>query len=308
MLRNYHSTIRSYISEGKLPLWVVHREAGLHPARLFHDHEYSEIALIISGSARHILESENIPIEAGDLLVIHPGASHAYDHTENMEIINLVYDRTKISLPILDGYSMPLFRIFFPGHGKQQNSAKPVAHLEGQNLQETVRMIRRLEDELKNCRPGNLFYSLALFMEILVRISRISGYKIPEQRVHFLIGDAVSYMNRSFADAVQVEEPGADRPYVTAQLPPSFPGNGRMQSCGLPHANPPSTRIRPADQQQQHHQRDRRALRFLRQQLLLQKGSAKPSQPLPALSGRNTAALPVKDRKGSPGTSLISIS
>lgn len=180
MLRNYHSTIRSYISEGKLPLWVVHREAGLHPARLFHDHEYSEIALIISGSARHILESENIPIEAGDLLVIHPGASHAYDHTENMEIINLVYDRTKISLPILDGYSMPLFRIFFPGHGKQQNSAKPVAHLEGQNLQETVRMIRRLEDELKNCRPGNLFYSLALFMEILVRISRISGYKIPE--------------------------------------------------------------------------------------------------------------------------------
>ena len=206
MLRNYHSTIRSYISEGKLPLWVVHREAGLHPARLFHDHEYSEIALIISGSARHILESENIPIEAGDLLVIHPGASHAYDHTENMEIINLVYDRTKISLPILDGYSMPLFRIFFPGHGKQQNSAKPVAHLEGQNLQETVRMIRRLEDELKNCRPGNLFYSLALFMEILVRISRISGYKIPEQRVHFLIGDAVSYMNRSFADAVQVEE------------------------------------------------------------------------------------------------------
>ena len=75
MLRNYHSTIRSYISEGKLPLWVVHREAGLHPARLFHDHEYSEIALIISGSARHILESENIPIEAGDLLVIHPGAS-----------------------------------------------------------------------------------------------------------------------------------------------------------------------------------------------------------------------------------------
>lgn len=206
MLRNYHSTIRSYISEGKLPLWVVHREAGLHPARLFHDHEYSEIALIISGSARHILESENIPIEAGDLLVIHPGASHAYDHTENMEIINLVYDRTKISLPILDGYSMPLFRIFFPGHGKQQNSAKPVAYLEGQNLQETVRMIRRLEDELKNCRPGNLFYSLALFMEILVRISRISGYKIPEQRVHFLIGDAVSYMNRSFADAVQVEE------------------------------------------------------------------------------------------------------
>lgn len=38
------------------------------------------------------------------------------------------------------------------------------------------------------------------------------------------------------------------------------------------------------------------------------KSSAKPSQPLPALSGRNTAALPVKDRKGSPGTSLISIS
>ncbi len=206
MLRNYHSTIRSYISEGKLPLWVVHREAGLHPARLFHDHEYSEIALIISGSARHILESENISVEAGDLLVIHPGASHAYDHTENMEIINLVYDRTKISLPILDGYSMPLFRIFFPGHGKQQNSAKPVAHLEGRNLQETVQMIRRLEDELKNCRPGNLFYSLALFMEILVRISRMSGYKIPEQRVYFLIGDAVSYMNRNFAAAVQVEE------------------------------------------------------------------------------------------------------
>ena len=111
MFSHYHSTIRSYIAEGKLPIWVVYREAGLHPARLFHDHEYSELALIISGNARHILADENVPIEAGDLLVIHPGASHAYDETQNMEIINLIYDHARISLPILDGYSMPLFQL-----------------------------------------------------------------------------------------------------------------------------------------------------------------------------------------------------
>ena len=206
MFSHYHSTIRSYIAEGKLPIWVVYREAGLHPARLFHDHEYSELALIISGNARHILADENVPIEAGDLLVIHPGASHAYDETQNMEIINLIYDHARISLPILDGYSMPLFQFFFPAAGKQKNSAKPVAHLELSGLREVVRMIRTLDDELKNCRPGNLFYSLALFMEILVKISRMSGYRIPEQRVSFLIGDAVSYMNRHYAESIHVEE------------------------------------------------------------------------------------------------------
>lgn len=206
MLQRYHSTMMSYISEGKLPLWVVYREAGLHPARLFHDHEYSEIALIISGHARHIVNSENEPVEAGDLLVIHPGAAHAYDNTKDMEIINLVYDRAKLSLPMLDAYTLPLFSVFFPRQNGQQTSAKPVTRLDSKNLPEIVKMIHRLEDELKNCHPGNLFYSLALFMEILVQISRMSGYRLPEQRVQFLIGDAVSYLNRNYVNHVQVEE------------------------------------------------------------------------------------------------------
>jgi len=166
---------------------------------------FQVIALIIHGPAEHIFDGESVPISAGDILIIHPGTVHAYDETAEMEIVNLVFDPSRLSLPHLDTYSLPLFRKLFPDDKNLYHSANSAAHLEPGDLNEAVRMIRKLDDELKNPLAGNLFYSLALFMEILVFIARKSGQHSPEQRASFLVGDAIRYLNRHYTESVDLK-------------------------------------------------------------------------------------------------------
>ena len=195
-----------FIGAGELPIWVVYRRKGVHPMRFFHDHNYSEIAVIIHGPARHILDEENIRVSAGDVLIIHPGAVHAYDETAEMEIINLIFDPSRLSLPQLDGYSLPLFGKIFPDAKNLYHSASPAAHLDPEDLTETVRMIRKMENELKNPQPGRLFLCLALFMEIIAYISRKSGEKNSARQANFRISEAVCYMNRHYAEPVELKK------------------------------------------------------------------------------------------------------
>ena len=206
MQKIFHSTMDCFIGAGELPVWVVYRKKGMHPARFFHDHNYSEIAVIISGPARHVLDGENVPVAAGDVLIIHPGAVHAYDETAEMEIINLLFDPSRLSLPQLDGYSLPLFGKIFPDGKNLYHSANPAARLAPEDLAETVRMIRKLEDELKNPLPGKLFLCLALFMEIIAYLSRKSGEQNSARQANFRIGEAIRYMNRHYAEPVELKK------------------------------------------------------------------------------------------------------
>ena len=206
MQKIFHSTMDCFIGATELPVWVVYLGKGRHPARFFHDHNYSELAVIISGPARHILDGENVPVAGGDVLIVHPGAVHAYDETKEMEIVNLIFDPSRLSLPQLDGYSLPLFGKIFPDGKNLYHSANPAARLAPEDLAEAVRMIRKLEDELKDPLPGKLFLCMALFMEIIAFISRKSGQEGGEQRANFLIGDAIRYMNRHYAEPVELEK------------------------------------------------------------------------------------------------------
>jgi len=72
MQKIFHSTMDCFIGATELPVWVVYLGKGRHPARFFHDHNYSEIAVIIRGPARHVLDGENVPVAAGDVLIIGP--------------------------------------------------------------------------------------------------------------------------------------------------------------------------------------------------------------------------------------------
>ena len=206
MTRIFHSTMDCFVGAGELPIWVVYRRKGVHPARFFHDHNYSEIAVIISGPARHVLDGENVPVSAGDVLIVHPGAVHAYDETAEMEIVNLIFDSSRLSLPQLDGYSLPLFGKIFPDAKNLYHSANPAVHLDPEDLAETVRMIRKLEDELKNPLPGKLFLCLALFMEIIAYLSRKSGEQNSARQANFRIGEAIRYMNRHYAEPVELKK------------------------------------------------------------------------------------------------------
>lgn len=208
MYEFYNAAIPQYVHGARLPLWVEHVPRGQHGNHLFHDHEFSEIALVLHGSAVHLLDKRSAEIKSGDILVVHPGHTHAYNKTGDMELINIVYDPEKLSLPTLDGYSLPLFQVFFPSQvlTEKQLGVRPVMSLPKDELQKVFLMIKRLEDELKSFKPGNFFLSLALFMEIVSTLARHDANMTVEYQHRFLVGDVIKFMNKNLQRQISIEE------------------------------------------------------------------------------------------------------
>lgn len=203
----YTATISKYISPLRLPIWVEHVSQGKHPEKYFHNHEFSEIVLILKGKALHLVDESSCPIKAADVLIIHPGHWHAYDKTANMELINLIYDQKQLPMPMLDGYLLPLFHILFP-HKPLENSniAKPIISLKQKEVEKVYSLIRHLDEELKSDRPGNLFYCLTLFMEIIILMARHGSSTIPTYKAKILISDAIKFMNNNFQRDISIKQ------------------------------------------------------------------------------------------------------
>ena len=110
-----HYKLASYVPQHKMPLWVVKVYRKRQAEKEFHDHQFSEIVLILHGCCEHLCEGKSVPVEAGDLMVVHPGATHAFDKQfEKLQIANILYDSQKLYLPVLTSYAFRCSGSFFP--------------------------------------------------------------------------------------------------------------------------------------------------------------------------------------------------
>ncbi len=205
----YSADLLKYnIRREQMPLYTERVAAGIHPELYFHDHKFSEIVVVLSGEAEHIVGNHVVTIGAGDVLLLHPKISHGYDKTATMEIINIVYDYRKLSIPLLDGYALPLFHSFFPSNESfsEEQMCRPLLHLAEDKRDEIYRKIMRLDSELKESQPGKYFVALALFMEIVALLARHGTVKPVPGHSEFQIGEVISYMNRHLEHPINIED------------------------------------------------------------------------------------------------------
>lgn len=202
--------LKEHASGVGLPFFTVRFPLGTHSSRDSHDHEYSEIAIVARGEAWHGVGNRGCTITAGDVLVLHPGVVHYYDRAEGMDLVNIAYDREHLVLPMLDGYTLPLFRIFFPGSPLPDSHSwsEPVTHLTPDALEKILKMVEEFHDEMWNFHPGNLFMSLAHFMRIVTVLARSDSLENHSERWRFQVGDAVSYINRNYAADITIDQLG----------------------------------------------------------------------------------------------------
>lgn len=206
MFDTYHSSLVDYIRQDRLPLGV--EPCRRHPHRLFHDHDYTELVMITEGEAVHLVGGYEAAVKPGDVLVIQPGHLHAYDHFTELKLVNILYDREKLSLPLLDSHALPLFEVFFPTRKADDPAvmARPVMHLNPDDLSMIITLTERLEKEIKGILPGNLYFSLSVFMEITATLARLSDYEASGRKTRFQIGEAIGFINRHYAEKIVIDD------------------------------------------------------------------------------------------------------
>jgi len=189
----------------RFKLTVKRMKTGENKSIRFHDHDFSEIAVITeSAGTLHWCGGKSFPLTPGDVLLLHPGSSHAYADTEHFAVVNLLYDTDALPLPQLDGGNLKLFPCFIDKHFRAEEPEKPLLHLNAEELDRVNRQIERMEEEIRTVRPGGRLCVFGIFLTLLIELARVGGSARREQFIDSAV-PALHYLNLHCKEAVEVD-------------------------------------------------------------------------------------------------------
>jgi mannose-6-phosphate isomerase-like protein (cupin superfamily) len=178
----YTVSQNEYFPEINMPLRLTYprkSSARFHP---IHFHDFTEIGIVISGEARHLIREGTHQLQQGDVILVPRGANHGYAYMQDFRVLNLLFIQHRLPLPLLDfGNGKFARKIFSVPSGKP--AAEKLMTLTPEQLNELTAVADRILAEEKS--PGQSFYFLlmALFMEILVILDRAYS---PDEKFHSL--------------------------------------------------------------------------------------------------------------------------
>jgi AraC-like DNA-binding protein len=137
-----------------------------------HTHDYYELVVVFSGSARHLFDKKECIIGPGDTFLIPPKTLHAYRAPKHLSFVNIIFD--KGILPLSDLQLIPGFHALFTVEPnlRQGNAFNTRLKLESNCLSEVSRLSIKISDEFDNKPPGYSSLAYAIFVELLFFIVR----------------------------------------------------------------------------------------------------------------------------------------
>lgn len=163
-----HLENSAYFGDGKMPCVV--REMKDAPSNTFvalHDHDFSELAVVASGSLQHIHTKGIERISAGDFFVIHPGERHGFaELSKGTSVFNILFDNTAMP-QAMSIAGCPLTPLLFP-HGGEMVRARPLGHIPRRCLGGIVGLIKAMRGEGACRRPFRQAVCASLFSALVL--------------------------------------------------------------------------------------------------------------------------------------------
>lgn len=130
-----------------------------------HDHEFTELALVISGTGIHLTETDAAPLLPGDLFGVLPGTPHGFASDDNLTLYNVLFDASFLGGEWNSLRSSPGLAALF--------EKRKILHLEAAAFQKCRQLIEEEREEEKSTLPGSHSLRRALLVELLVRVGRL---------------------------------------------------------------------------------------------------------------------------------------
>lgn len=206
-----------------------------HPDYPLHVHDFSVISIILRGRGVNVAGGEDFPVKAGDVFVHHGGSPHGYRETENLGLINVLYEPSLLDKVRLDVAGLPGYQSLFVVEPALRRSGRFARHLtlgvddlgKARQLAETIEKelygdtprIRALDYKERHhaesrerhrraaAVPGHRFMALAQFMSLVVLLARAYEKKptVASEGVR-KIGRVIAHMEEHFAEDLKLPQ------------------------------------------------------------------------------------------------------
>ncbi|MBU0715693.1 MAG: AraC family transcriptional regulator [Verrucomicrobia bacterium] len=200
-IRRHHRA--EYFGKTGMPLCVfaVHGE----PSCLFHDHDFTELVVVLGGSGMHLAAPESYPIQVGDVFVIHENTGHAYQDTRNLKLINVLFDLNQLDLPVKDLVALEGYQALFVLEPRLRSAGGAHHHcrLSSAELGVMRELLFNLIHELERKPAGYQCMAAGLFLQAVGFLSRCySRIRDPEPRAFLRLGQTLSYIENHYVEPV----------------------------------------------------------------------------------------------------------
>lgn len=169
----------------------------------FHSHaDFCELAIVIGGSAAHIVDDECFPIKKGDVFFIGKDMSHGFSEAVNFKICNIMFRRESFFDESSDICKSPSFRSFFNGsHGLQTKLTLPP-----EDFIRVCEILKMLQNEYSTHSDGRETLLTAYFMMLAVLLSRLYASKQSgKDRSAENITAAAEFIERNFTEKLTLD-------------------------------------------------------------------------------------------------------
>ncbi|MEC0174196.1 AraC family transcriptional regulator [Paenibacillus favisporus] len=183
-----------------------------------HSHDFSELVVILQGSAVHIIEGREYPVTAGQVFLIHSGVSHGYKNVDGIEYINVMFQPEQL-LQLSELRLLPGFQALFyiePFYRKEMNF-KGMLTLNEAQLQEATKLLDLILTEYELQPQGYRLMIRSYFTALVGLLSRY--YQIgsgADDNKALRIGEAVTYIEEHFLQPITLQAL-ADKAYLSTR-------------------------------------------------------------------------------------------
>jgi AraC-like DNA-binding protein len=181
---------------------VVHRVSPHGPTSL-HVHDFTELVIILGGRGEHFSADASYPVIAGDAFVV--TEAHGYRNTEDLDLVNILFDKKGLALPLEEARKLPGYHAFFalePRY-RSRHGFRSILHLDLKELAVIAGLVAELETELHRRSSGFEHMAKSILLLLIGRLSRAyERMRAVETRPLLRLGSVLSHIEEHYDERI----------------------------------------------------------------------------------------------------------
>ncbi len=195
-----------FTNNESFPFFIQH---GQHQQDFFlHDHEdFTELVIVLSGSATHVVNDESYPVSRGDVFVVGGDTVHNYIDTSDFHMYNIMYRPEAVGFSKYDITKSVGFHALFlvEPYFSKQHGYKSKLKLSPSNFNRIKSLADKMLFEYNSQNDGRETIISSLFITLVVELSRLYTYDDRSTKNDIInIARTASYIENHFAEELSV--------------------------------------------------------------------------------------------------------
>ncbi len=171
---------------------------------VYHDHDFTELAYILSGKGKYLVEGEEFDVDAGDLVICNPGVKHTH----------IISNPKEPTIEFISGFTDFHFKNMTPNSIELPDGSH-VLHTSAELKQEISKHCFAMIAEKESSQLGRYFMFKTHLMQMLLLIMREiadvekteqKGYNFETYNKNYAVNRIVTYLNENYENKISLEQ------------------------------------------------------------------------------------------------------